>query len=402
MRNFKYIVASCLIVLSIIGIVSCSEDNKDYLKYVENGETLYLAKVDSLEVFPGKNRVKIEGLIIGDPKVSEVRVYWNGQKDSVVVPIERTQGTDMFSKVIDGLEENVYNFQFRTFDDQGHKSIMESVTAEVYGDRYITTLFNRPIEKSVLIENDLAINFAAMDLSSGVIGSEVKYTTTAGTQNSVFLDIDDSVLDISDYENGSTFSYRTAFLPIETAIDTFYTEFEEIKPIPTPVLGNAAVPFIAAEADGRWGTLGEPWITNDAAKTHNGYGGWDEWNGNIFNLESGWGSPDIINGKIYQIVMVEEPATYQLKVSLMNNNHLPEDEGGKYIVVAKGDGLPDVENITTASEIMGYKRILEGTTEYTVEFTTEEEMSEISVGLISTQIGNKFSNILSWEIIVAN
>jgi hypothetical protein len=403
MKNSKYIVTGFFISLLSIMVISCTEDDKDYLKYVADGENLYLAKVDSLEIYPGKNRVKVKGLIIGDPKVSEVRIYWNGQKDSVVVPIERTQGTDMFTKVIDGLAENVYNFQLRTFDEQGHSSIIESMSAEVYGDRYIATLFNRPVEKNVLIESDLSINFASMDLSSGVIGSQVLYTSTAGNQNTVFVDIDDASVDIPDFENGSTYTYRTAFLPVETAIDTFYTDFEDIKPIPTPVLGNSTVPFLAAETDGgRWGTLAEPWITNEAAKNHGGYGGWDEWNGNIFNLESGWGAPGIVNGKIYQTVTVE-PATYQLKVSLMNTNHEAADEGGAYFVVAKGEGLPDVENLTTSPEVLGYKRILGSSPlEYVVEFSVDET-SEVSVGQLTTQSdAGRFANILSWEIVVVN
>lgn len=403
MKKLQFLIAAIL-VTGFSVLISCSDDKNDYLDYVKDGETLYLGKVDSLEVFSGKNRVQVQGMLIGDPKVNEVRIYWNNQKDSVVVPVTRTGGSDMFTKVITGLEENVYNFQVKTFDGDGNSSIMESQSAEVYGDRYKSTLFNRPIVNNVLIETDLTINYADMDLTSGVIGTEVYYNTTMGEEESVFVPIADSNVNIPDFENGSTYRYRTAFVPTTTAIDTFYTDFQNIRPIPTPVLGNAAVPFVAAETDGgRWGTLAEPWISNDAVKNHGGYGGWDEWNGNIFNVESGWGAPGIVNGKIYQVVTAEA-ATYQLKVTLMNTNHEAADEGGAYFVVAKGNGgLPDVENLDIAEEVLAYKRILVSSPlEYVIEFTVDET-TEISVGELTTQSdAGRFANILSWQINVVN
>lgn len=101
--------------------------------------------------------------------------------------------------------------------------------------------------------------------------------------------------------------------------------------------------------------LAEPWITNDAVKIHNGYGGWDEWNGNIFNVESGWGAPAITNGKIYQVVEEVQPSTFVLNVNILNTNHQPTDEGGAYFIVVKGEGLPDVEELESSPEVLGYK-----------------------------------------------
>ncbi|WNH10613.1 DUF5013 domain-containing protein [Thalassobellus suaedae] len=244
-----------------------------------------------------------------------------------------------------------------------------------------------------------------MDLNSGVVGSEVEYTNTSGELTTVFVDISESSLFISDYMEESSYRYRTAFIPVEEAIDNFFTDFEAITPVPTPILGNAAVPFLASETSGRWGILAEPWITNDAAKNHSGYGGWDEWNGNIFNLESGWGSPAITNGKIYQVVNAQ-PATFQLKVTLRDTNHDATDEGGAYFVIVKGNGgLPDVENLDAAPEVLAYKRILKtSSVNYVVEFSLDE-ISDISVGLVTIQASGdpgRYCNIISWEIVVAN
>ena len=404
MKNLNKIILACFSIALIFGIYSCTSDT-EYLKFTEGGEISYTGAIDSLVIFPGKNRVKVQGLIIGDPKVTEVRVYWNNNTESISIPVTRTANIDQVSAIIDGLEENIFNFVVKTFDSEGNSSIPVSQTAEVYGDRYIASLFNRPLVNNVLVGSELTINFADMDLSSGVIGSEVVYTNTSNEETTIFVDISESSLFISDFKEGTSYTYRTAFIPVEDAIDNFYTEPEEVKPVPTPILLNAAVPFVASAKSGRWGNLAAPWVTNDAAKNHGGYGGWDEWNGNIFNMESGWGSPAITNGKIYQVVNAQ-PATFQLRVTLRDTNHDVNDVGGAYFVITKGNtGLPNVGDLSSAPEVLAYKRITKtASLNYVVEFSLNEA-SDISVGMVTTQASGdpgRYCNIISWEIVVAN
>ena len=393
---------ACFAFLSALSIISCSEMD-DYKEFAEGGEISYTGKVDSLEVFSGRERLKVQGLFIGDPKIVEARIYWNGGKDSTVVPVERGAGIDTLSVILDNLPENIYNFEVRTFDAQGNKSIPVYAMGEVFGERYQQSLNNRPVISNILVGDSLTINYAGMDRTSGVIGTTVDYTNVDGEEENVFVPIDSSIATINNFQSGSEYEYRTVFLPEPTAIDTFYTESVAFTPIPTPVLKNASVPFKASEVGGRWGILAEPWITNDSIKIHNGYGGWDEWNNNIFNVESGWGAPAITNGKIYQTVEVVQPSTFILKVRLMNTNHQETDEGGAYVVVAEGEGLPDIENLDSSEEVLGYKRILESLpNEYKVEFTTKEPGQIISVGYVTTQADGwpgRFANILSWEIL---
>ena len=145
--------------------------------------------------------------------------------------------------------------------------------------------------------------------------------------------------------------------------------------------------------------------SSDPVKIHNGQGGWDEWNGNIFNIESGWGAPAITNGKIYQSVMVE-PASYTLNVLIRDTNHSLDDAGGSFFVVAEGETLPDVADVLTSDSVLAQKRINSALgTEYTysLNFTVDEAMT-ITIGQITTQWGEtpgRFCNIRSWDIIVA-
>ena len=120
---------------------------------------------------------------------------------------------------------------------------------------------------------------------------------------------------------------------------------------------NAGNPFQAsAMAGSQWGSL-VAWNVNPAAASHSGLGGYStDGDGQTMDLESGWGSPQIYNGKIWQTL--DLPAgTYGY-----------DGSGGTwkwqgtldptYIVTVIGqDTLPDYSNIAGNSGII-YQRIV--------------------------------------------
>lgn len=119
---------------------------------------------------------------------------------------------------------------------------------------------------------------------------------------------------------------------------------------------NPGSPFIASAMNGnRWGSL-KDWVANDAALSHGGVGGYSkDGDGATLDLESGWGSPLIANGKLYQTVNL--PAgTYAFDPS----GGAWKWQGTKdvsYVVVAPGlDTLPDYNTIAGSTTVM-YKQI---------------------------------------------
>jgi hypothetical protein len=119
---------------------------------------------------------------------------------------------------------------------------------------------------------------------------------------------------------------------------------------------NPGNPFIASSMDagGRWGTLAG-WTENDAAKSHNGYGGFASDDGGTMDLEWGvsWGEPgDILNGKIYQTVTL--PAgnySFDLSGGNWSGGENFMKDIGYFIVAPNLDTLPDYNNITTTANI---------------------------------------------------
>lgn len=147
----------------------------------------------------------------------------------------------------------------------------------------------------------------------------------------------------------------------------------EIGDVTAKYLKNTGYPFISTEREfegGRWGNL-DHWTANDAAKSHNGYGGFNSDAGGTFGLESGWGSPNIPNGKVYQTTTLPK-GKYAFEVAEWEWNGIKNDPA--YFVAALGNSLPDVDKV---DEALSYSSLSGGI----VEFTLEED-SEVSLGVV--------------------
>jgi hypothetical protein len=120
-------------------------------------------------------------------------------------------------------------------------------------------------------------------------------------------------------------------------------------------LRNPGAPFIAngfMSGSTRWGNLRD-WTANAAAKSHGGFGGYNSDGGGTMDMECGWGSPQILNGKIYQTVVSLPAGSYTFDLSGGNwsgGENFMKDIG--YMVVAPNmDSLPDYSAIVGNANI---------------------------------------------------
>ncbi|MDN3670431.1 DUF4998 domain-containing protein [Echinicola jeungdonensis] len=390
--NINSIIAQLLFILALGTFGSCT-DWDEFKKYTKDGEIQYSGKIDSIKIFSGKERVKFKGEMNADPKIVKYKIFWNDYSDSVEYSIDKVSGVLPIEQVFE-VDEGVKNFVAITYDDEGNASVPSNAVGTSYGDTYRRKINNRLIESFTFNPDNTIINWALMDLTTGAQFTEVKLPVN-GEMKTITTPVTENQTVLEGVTTSTEFEYRTIFKPEPTSIDTFAVPYAQEEFIVVPQLQNRQVPFIASARDGRWGTLAD-WITNDAIKIHNGHGGWDEWNGNIFNVESGWGAPSITNGKIYQVM--ELPAgTYTFKIAdLLSTNLLDTDQ--TYLVVAAGEELPDVEQVDTA---IGYTQVHGGKSvdQLKVEFTLEEP-TQVSLGYLTSQAGGtpgKFCNIRAFD-----
>lgn len=226
-------------ILGILGcglFAACEKMEDRHNEYLKDGVIVYTAKVDSLKAFSGNGRVLLQWLLISDPKIDKCRVFWNNGKDSTTIPVQRSAGTDTIRILMKDLPESIYTFEVMTYDNAGHSSLKESVIGTAYGSNYISSLYNRPLRDVKWDSKTKAARIAWFGVSPQAVAVDIEYTDVAGNtvkQREVAVRPDpfkplafkDTTF-LNNYKQGTTIKYRTAFKPVPTAIDTFFTDYD--------------------------------------------------------------------------------------------------------------------------------------------------------------------------------
>ncbi|HEY4785182.1 MAG TPA: DUF5013 domain-containing protein [Bacteroidales bacterium] len=151
-------------------------------------------------------------------------------------------------------------------------------------------------------------------------------------------------------DNPSKYQLDTAISTAIVILDVNSMVIGPANDITSKYILNPGNSFVASSMDagGRWGTLAN-WTANRAALSHNGNGGFcKDGDGLTMDMESGWGSPQILNGKLYQTITL--PAgSYAFDPSPWKWQGTKDPA---YVVVAvNSDSIPDYNNIVGNSAI---------------------------------------------------
>ena len=184
MKKFiKYIKQPALAgTILCMALWACSDMNELSDRFMNKGETVYAAKVDSAAVHSGYKKVEV-AFYISTLRIDTVKVYWNDFQRVSDVVIGNQQG--VFSAVIEGLDESAYIFQLVSVDNYGNKSLPVEVSGEAFGDNRLSLLRSRNITSAVYnnTTGEVTIKWgAAVDNSSGCL---LTYTNTANEPASI-------------------------------------------------------------------------------------------------------------------------------------------------------------------------------------------------------------------------
>jgi len=291
MKQEKYL---SIILISLFTVLACSEMNDKHDFYLQEGEIIYIGRVDSAKILPGHNRFLLRYWIT-DMRTKELLIYWNQMENSLMVPIPVHQSTDSIDVLI-GDKENIipegnYTFQLVSSDGGNLRSIVFERLGNVYGPQFASTLSNRFV-KSVDYNPDkqeVTISWGEPS-SSKEIGVEITYFT--GEEKNVVLYTNgemDSKMVLNDVDVEKGVSYKTIFLPEPIAIDTFFTASVPLvilqnialnKPVKTSSNLNSSYDGTKAvdgviSTDSRWISIAgeglEHWIEVDLGKEYNLY-----------------------------------------------------------------------------------------------------------------------------------
>lgn len=231
MRN--KIALSILILLSAIGF-SCSRMEGLHEDFIKDGPIKYTGRIKSAKVYPGKNRVVIQGLKTIDPDAKNIKVKWEfeGLADSVVRTLVAVEDGAYIKIELNSLREGEYTFYITTSDDSGNTSVPVEVSGSVYGEQYISFLRQFPATAVSYNSNKLVMGWDAIT-DTTVQRIEVLYTNLSGVEKELRFGIEQlkkgiSNINIADFKVAGVLKYRTVFLPNSLALDTIYGTYKSI------------------------------------------------------------------------------------------------------------------------------------------------------------------------------
>lgn len=261
-----------------------------------------------------------------------------------------------------GTDSSTYNYYIDTVTNALNITLGVARSSTTASDGFSVDIVTDPDTIALLQFNNILDNTTSL-LSSQIYNLPTSISVPAGKSEGTFaLSVNIDSLKMPAYEGKklalavklkSTGKY-TITPSASTTIVIIDVDALVIGPsydISAQYLRNTSTPFTTAgmHAGGRWGTLTD-WMANNAAKSHGGYGGYVADDGGSMNMETGWGSPAIHNGKIWQTTSSTLPAgTYTFDVSDLNWQGTKDPT---YIVVAPGlDTIPDYADIVGNSTI---------------------------------------------------
>lgn len=215
--------------LAFIGIMiailmtACKKMDDTYREFIEGGETVYIAKADSVKVRSGLNRVEVSWLLLSDPKVDRYKLYWNSGQDSLENTVTKTHDVDTVRVMLNDMEEGTYYFEIIMFDKDGNSSLPVETLGVAYGERYQDGLLGRTYRSMERIGNDLEIDW--MPAEPTLVEVEVKYLSADGDLIEHVVPSAVEIDTLEDFPIGGSFEYRSIYKPDSTSLDLFYTDF---------------------------------------------------------------------------------------------------------------------------------------------------------------------------------
>jgi len=210
------VISYVLQLFLLVCMTACEDVNSKHQKYLDAGETQYIGKVDSVEVWGGKEKAKFTWQINTDPRIVSTIIYWNNRNDMEEVPVNRIQpGVMNMEAIINVAERAAVNFELVTMDEDGNYSIPVLKSTQIYGPNYISQLDNRKMS-AVFDGNSLTINWGIVE-SSSVQYTTVRYTDYSDTSNptdkSVRVENDDNQTLIEGVRGGDKLNIVTTYMP---------------------------------------------------------------------------------------------------------------------------------------------------------------------------------------------
>lgn len=210
--NYNY-----LWILSLAFLSACSDMNELHQPYLDMGEHIYAAKINSAVARSGNKRIQLD-LFYTAQRIKKCCIYWNVRQDSLELDLPAS-GKDGIPVIFKDLAEGTYSFEVVTLDKDGNRSLPVEATGRAYGSNYEGSLSNIKIASIDRVEAVTTILWKNIEFATEI---EFTYDTTAGKKNTIKIPIVIGTKTLlTDALPEGSYSYTTYFKPTVDAIDSF-------------------------------------------------------------------------------------------------------------------------------------------------------------------------------------
>ncbi len=374
-----------LVIMSLSVILGCSKMEDPVKPFIEGGEIIYSTKVDSLNGFSGRNRAILQWKLPVNHSMKRAWAFWNNNKDSVALEV-MPLNDKWYKAELKELKEGTYLFDVYTEDAESNRSVKTLTSVNVYGEIYESTLLNRGfINAMVNSEGDVIADFSPAE--STELGTEIYFIDKNNLPKQLTLKRDETQVSIKNWKQGTEIRYRSKFLPSSSSIDVVEVRDAEVMPVKIDIsasyLKNYKQPFIAIQASNRFRDP-QDWTVTLSVQNHGGMGGWNSDDNTVLNMESGWGSPNISNGKMYQTVVLPK-GDYGIEIELGGNGI---GSSTVKILAVSGSLIPDFGMDFQVPEALGVTDLLQTKFRF-----TNPANGPVTIGFLANMMGDQYWRI---------
>lgn len=195
--------------------------------YLKEGEITYLAKLDSISLHPGRERMMVE-YWNHEPKAKKCIIKWDLGESMKEVDIAMSEGDAPNVFFIDELKETTISFDFAVYtEDKQYYSLVSNATATIYGDKYRATLMNASIASHSYDPESRELTFHWSSNYENVVGYQIKYKDVNDKEQTIRVEVNaEKEAVLPDFPESGSLEYATIYLPTENAIDEFATDYK--------------------------------------------------------------------------------------------------------------------------------------------------------------------------------
>ncbi|SDD00497.1 DUF4998 domain-containing protein [Niabella drilacis] len=231
----------CTLLVGLAVLSGCSKMDATYSKFLTNPDILYPGRVDSIRVFTGKERIKINALLSSDPKVNRLRVFWNNNRDSFETAITPAEIGTRKEILIPSVKEGEYTFRVITYDHNGAPSVPAEFFSKVYGPVFEQKVMNRMLLGASNFQTDTVfVQWSDANASYADTKVNVSYTGTDGQALSVIVPRDSLRTALPGYKTGTSFTCQTTIRPDSSCMDVFQTGMQTQQVLHYPDITKTA------------------------------------------------------------------------------------------------------------------------------------------------------------------